>query len=211
MEEIFSISRVRKVAAAYHNYTTKSKFLTESYKRHRIFIEHVEGFINFLNVNLIHEKVEEAHFTICNDKIYMPYKCYFKRLVGVTREQNYYSTLFHELTHWTGHRKRLKRKSLVMYNTDVKSKTYDAQLCALEEVTAELGANMLMEFLELQKNPSYQSLGLINKELSAFDKETQEKIYAKASKQANRAFMYLVKQYSKYIREQKRLLKSELE
>lgn len=204
MEEIFSINRVRKVAPAYHNYTTQSKFLTDSYKRHRIFIHHIEGFIDFLNVHLEHQKRDEAQFTICDDKIQMPYKCYFTKLVGITREQNYYSTLFHELVHWTGHRKRLKRHSLVMYNSDTKLKTYDPKLCALEEVTAELGANMLMEFFKLQKSPSYQSLGLINKELSGFDKETQEQLYSKASKQATRAFNYLIKQYSQYAKEELR-------
>ena len=81
MEEIFSINRVRKVAASYHNYTTQSKFLTEHYKRHKIFNHHIEGFIDFLNVKLEHQKREEAQFTICDDKIQMPYKCYFTRLV----------------------------------------------------------------------------------------------------------------------------------
>ena len=201
MEEIFSIKRVRKAAPNYHNYTTRSQFLTTNNKRQKIFNHHIEEFIDFLGVRLEHQKRHEAQFQIHDDKIQMPYKCYFRRMVGVTREQNYYSTLFHELIHWTGHRKRLKRISLVKYNDDPKSNTHDPVLCALEEVTAELGANMLMEFFELQKNPSYQSLGLINKELSYFNKETQEMLYIKASKQATRAFKYFVRQYFKYIKE----------
>lgn len=197
MEEIFSIRRVRKVAPSYHNYTTESQFLVAHNKRRKIFNHHIDGFINFLDVKLEHQKRFEAQFQINGDKIQMPYKCYFTRLVGITREQNYYSTLFHELVHWTGHKKRLKRESL-------ESEVNEPELYAVEEVTAELGANMLMEFFKLQKNPSYQSLGLINKELSRFDKDTQELLYIKASKQANKSFKYLIRRYSKYIKEENR-------
>src|SRR5690606_5064008 len=45
-----------------------------------------------------------------------------------------YSTLFHELTHWTGHRSRLRRK--LEDNTDHRDQ-------ALEELIAELGAHFL--------------------------------------------------------------------
>lgn len=204
MDELYSIKRVRKAAPSYHNYTTHSDLLTDYHKRQKIFNHHIEGFIRFLDVKLEHQKRHEAQFLIVDDKIQMPYKCYFKRLVGVSREQNYYSTLFHEMTHWTGHRKRLKRDSLIKYNDDVKSKSHNPEMCALEEVTAELGANMLMEFFELQKNPSYQSLGLINKELSYLDKDKQEQVYIKASRQATRAFKYFIRQYSQYVKEEDR-------
>ena len=48
--------------------------------------------------------------------------------------ETYYSTLLHELTHWTGAKHRLNR----METTDKKRKEY-----AKEEIIAELGAAML--------------------------------------------------------------------
>lgn len=201
MDKLYSIGRVRKIAPSYHNYTTHSDLLSDYHKRQRIFNHHIEGFIRFLDAKVEHRDRYDAQFLIENDRIQMPYKCYFKKLAGVSREQNYYSTLFHELTHWSGHKKRLKRESLTKYNTDTNSVEYNQAMCALEEVTAELGANMLMEFFELQKNPSYQSLGLINKELSYFEKADQELIYIKATKQATQTFKFFVKQYALYVSE----------
>ena len=51
--------------------------------------------------------------------------------------ENYYSTFFHELTHWTGHKKRLGRDGVVspvLFGSDRYSK---------EELTAEMGAAFL--------------------------------------------------------------------
>lgn len=49
-------------------------------------------------------------------------------------KENYYSTLFHELTHWTGHEDRLNRKKAIAKWDD----TY-----AFEELVAELGSAFL--------------------------------------------------------------------
>lgn len=49
-------------------------------------------------------------------------------------KENYYSTLFHELTHWSGHKDRLNRKKAIAKWDD----TY-----AFEELVAELGSAFL--------------------------------------------------------------------
>ncbi|MFC2946815.1 zincin-like metallopeptidase domain-containing protein [Virgibacillus sediminis] len=49
----------------------------------------------------------------------------------------YYSTLFHEMVHSTGHKDRLHRKEVMQANTH-KSRDYSK-----EELVAELGASML--------------------------------------------------------------------
>ena len=69
----------------------------------------------------------------------MPGICQFK-----TSEQ-YYATYLHELGHWTGHRDRLNRTSLV---TDNQTNYYREELCA--ELTAsflcpELGIEPLID------------------------------------------------------------------
>lgn len=72
-----------------------------------------------------------------SDSIHMPNIGYF------TNEEAYYSTLFHELGHATGHQSRLARKSLIenkgMDATgDTARKTY-----AEEELVAEMAASFL--------------------------------------------------------------------
>jgi len=50
-----------------------------------------------------------------------------------TDSQEYYSTLFHELTHWTGHEKRLNREG-------IKKIAFGSECYSKEELIAELGS-----------------------------------------------------------------------
>jgi antirestriction protein ArdC len=63
------------------------------------------------------------------DTICMPSRCSFTGNQDGTPTEHYYSTLFHEVTHWTGHSSRLDRLS------DRSREGY-----AFEELIAELGA-----------------------------------------------------------------------
>ncbi|MEO5913337.1 MAG: ArdC-like ssDNA-binding domain-containing protein [Luteolibacter sp.] len=72
-----------------------------------------------------------------SDSIHMPEKGYF------TGEEAYYSTLFHELAHSTGHVTRLARKSLMSNpGIDVTGDT-SRQTYAEEELVAEMTASFL--------------------------------------------------------------------
>ena len=70
----------------------------------------------------------KAFYTPLEDKISMPRKSQFKTKEG------FYSTLFHELSHWTGHPSRLNRK----INNKFGIKAY-----AFEELVAEISASFL--------------------------------------------------------------------
>ena len=70
----------------------------------------------------------KAFYTPLEDKISMPRKSQFKTKEG------FYSTLFHELSHWTGHPSRLNRK----INNKFGTKAY-----AFEELVAEISASFL--------------------------------------------------------------------
>lgn len=196
------IKQVKQAEPQYHSYITENKALSDYHKKQKIFNKHIEGFIDYLGVKLEHSDKGHADFEITTDRIRMPFKSKFKRLRGITREQNYYSTLFHELAHWSGHKKRLKRLTLLKYDRDSKEPDVISKHSATEEVTAELTANMLMEFFKLQSSPSYLSLCFINKELSYFNKDEQEKIYIKGLKQATNAVSFFNKQYKKYVKEE---------
>ena len=93
----------------------------------------IESRIKELEVNLVHQGAS-AFFSPKNDKITMPEHGRFKT------KENYYATLLHELTHWTGHKTRLDRPFVGGFG----SPDY-----AREELVAELGAAFLCAHYKL--------------------------------------------------------------
>lgn len=75
-----------------------------------------------------------ACYVPLSDQIFMPHSSSFIDLGKCTAAENYYSTLLHELTHWTGHKSRLDRFNKTRFEKD----SY-----AQEELVAELGAAFL--------------------------------------------------------------------
>jgi len=96
--------------------------------------DNCESFINQVEkkggLKLLREQYNNtAFYNFVEDHISIPKKSFFK-------SQNlFYTTIFHEMIHWTGYEKRLNRK-LVAYDMDPKSYSN-------EELIAEMGA-MLM-------------------------------------------------------------------
>lgn len=93
-----------------------------------------DSFENNFKINLgelkskvFHEATTKAYYTPLTDKITMPLKHMFKS------ESSYFSTLFHELSHLTGHESRLNRTF---------GKFGDSAY-AIEELIAELSATIL--------------------------------------------------------------------
>ena len=70
------------------------------------------------------------------DSVDMPDRRFF------TSEEAYHSTLFHELTHSTGHESRLARKSL-LENKGIDAECEARKTYAEEELVAEMGASFL--------------------------------------------------------------------
>lgn len=90
----------------------------------------VEGYIN--KPEIINENLDSAFYSPGRDIINMPYKEQFKR------SEEYYSTLFHEMVHSTGHMKRLGRFT----GNEVKA-AFGSETYSKEELVAELGSAML--------------------------------------------------------------------
>jgi antirestriction protein ArdC len=82
-------------------------------------------------------EIDPPHFNPVIDRVAMPPFASFKSA------EAYYAVLMHELTHWTGSRKRLARESLIHYDRHR----------ALEELVAELGAAFLCADLGLSAEP----------------------------------------------------------
>ncbi len=71
-----------------------------------------------------------------SDSVHMPERRFF------TSEEAYFATLFHELTHATGHESRLARKSL-LENKGIDAEGEARKTYAEEELVAEMGASFL--------------------------------------------------------------------
>ena len=80
---------------------------------------------------IINHGGNRAFYQSATDQITMPPKASFIKTTDATAEQNYYGTLFHELTHWTGHKTRCDRTLANGFGTEA---------YAYEELIAELGA-----------------------------------------------------------------------
>lgn len=93
----------------------------------------VDDFIENTFAKIEHRE-GDACYVPSLDQIFMPHSSSFIDVGNCSAAENYYSTLLHELTHWTGHKSRLDR----LIKTGFGSDSY-----AQEELVAELGAAFL--------------------------------------------------------------------
>jgi len=138
--------------------------------------EGIETLLNSVSP-IIRHKGERAYFSLSADFINMPLKSKFKDNEG------YYSTLFHELIHWTGYKSRLNRIDKPDTVLDEKQKNR-----AFEELVAEIGASFLCAEFGIKPNINNTSSYVASwlKEL----KNNKNYIF-KACKSANSAIAYL--------------------
>lgn len=90
----------------------------------------------------ITERGQQAFFTPVTDEIYLPERHLF------TDAANFYATGLHELTHWSGGKKRLNR--------EMKGK-FGSEDYAFEELIAELGSAFLMADLGVSGDVQHES------------------------------------------------------
>lgn len=90
----------------------------------------VETYINNLKAKIDYTH-SHAFYRPTTDEIGMPTKESFIAVGESTATENFYSTLFHEITHWTGADKRCNRKL---------ASKFDREPYAMEELIAEMGA-----------------------------------------------------------------------
>ena len=110
-----------------------------------------------------------------------------------TATEYYYSTLFHELTHWTGHKSREDRfgKANPFFNEDYK-KNY-----AFEELVAELGSAITSSMLGIIKTPMESHAQYLNSWIKVL--EDKPAALMKASSLAKNAFNRLANYQEKEV------------
>jgi antirestriction protein ArdC len=151
--------------------------LTPPVKREQTWedIQRIEEIIQASKADLRFESVGvRACYSPSFDFISMPKKERFKT------SGDYYCTLFHELTHWTGHHKRLNR--------DFKGRFGD-EAYAFEELIAEMGSAFL--FADLGLEGQVQHDAYIASWLRVL--KNDKKAIFKAATEASKAHQFIIK------------------
>lgn len=87
---------------------------------------------------IVHDDPNGAYYLPVRDLINVPVMEYFRKI------EDYYSTIFHEMIHSTGHEKRLNR-----FPKTADAHMFGSESYSKEELVAELGAAMLCEHVGL--------------------------------------------------------------
>ena len=133
----------------------------------------VKDYLNRSGVKLTRTRnSNEAFYSPITDKITIPCKKQF----DLTSE--YYSTLFHEMTHSTGHKSRLNRIS--------DTASFGNEEYSKEELVAELGAASLVNYCGIEMPKSFKnSVAYLQSWLKAL--KNDKKLIVKATGQAQKA------------------------
>lgn len=143
-------------------------------------IESADNYCTNTKADIRHSGLR-AFYSQSGDFINMPDEQYFVDTKQATATENYYATLLHELTHWTGAPHRLDRD---------KAKTKAEQdKYAFEELIAELGAAFLCAQIGIVQTPRDDHALYIKSWLTAL--KNDKKFVFKASAQAAKAVDYL--------------------
>ena len=110
-------------------------------------IQEIDNFVNDTGVEIKHSNDGRCYYAKTTDYIHMTNKENFIKTSYADETSNYYSVLFHELIHSTGHNQRLDR----FKDNDKKFKDDAQQSYAFEELIAECGSIMLCQQFNLEK------------------------------------------------------------
>ncbi|MBL4602889.1 MAG: DUF1738 domain-containing protein, partial [Emcibacteraceae bacterium] len=141
-------------------------------------IKAVDQFCTNTGADIRHGGGAGAYYHPAGDYINIPETIAFIDTQGASATQNYYATLLHELTHWTGAPHRLNRE-----------KGKEREKYAFEELIADLGAAFLCSQLRIVQTPREDHAHYIKSWLKAL--KNDKKCIFKASAQAAKAAEYM--------------------
>ena len=142
-------------------------------------IDHIDQFVNNCHIDTKHG-FDRACFAPSQNEVHIPEIGQFDNTDG------YYSVLFHEYTHATGHKTRLDR--------DQKGR-FGGEEYAFEELIAELGSAFTMAYLGLEFSPREDHAIYIKSWLQAL--KSDNKFIFSAAAKAQAGIDYLVTQQEK--------------
>lgn len=141
----------------------------------------VEAFVAATQATIL-KRGDSAYYRLSTDTIYMPERVLFTGSSTSSPTESYYSTLLHELIHWTGHSTRLHR--------ELKNRFGDAAY-SVEELVAELGAAFLCADLRISPSPRPDHAAYIQSWLTVL-RQDKRALFAAAAK-ATQASDFLFK------------------
>lgn len=138
----------------------------------------VSDYIKREGIGFYHKHQDKAFYQPAFDSITMPLMNQFE-----TRE-NYYSTLFHEMAHSTGHKKRLDRKLDNSFGSDPYSK---------EELVAEITATYLMNHFNLDNESTFSNnVAYLKSWGERLKGNTLSYLILSSTTQAEKAFRFII-------------------
>lgn len=126
---------------------------------------------------VIHETGSRAFYIPSKDQIHIP------PISAFTNPEMFYSTLLHELSHWSGHPSRLDRKE------GMKGR-FGSSAYAMEELVAELASAFLSIQLKVSHEPRKDHAQYLNSWIKVFDQDT--KAFSSAASKAQCVADYLI-------------------
>lgn len=148
-------------------------------KGHVEALAQAEGFIRNTGAVIRHGGAR-AYYHPARDDIVMPDRSRFVDTPAGSATEGYYATLFHELTHWTGDRKRVNRSL---------SGRFGDKAYAMEELVAELGGAFLCADLGVSNTPRADHASYVAGWLEVLKKD--RKAVFTAANRAHEAAEYL--------------------
>ena len=145
-------------------------------------VDAIDKFVKATNVDLRHKEEGRCFYNQTGDYINMTSKINFKDTKEADATMHYYSTLFHELTHSTGHESRTGR----MKKNDDKFGIRNEY--AFEELVAELGSVLFGQQFNIEKTIRGNHIQYLNSWIKAL--KTDYTLIADASAQAQKAVDY---------------------
>ena len=131
----------------------------------------VDAFVTAIGAEIAHGGTR-AYYRPSTDSIQLPPREAFVGTATSTPAEGYYSTLLHELTHWTSHEHRCNRQL---------GKRFGDDAYAMEELVAELGAAFLCSELGITAEPREDHAQYLTSWLSVL-KADKRAIFTAASK-----------------------------
>ena len=136
------------------------------------------GYVGRSGVKTNFTERESAYYSPIRDEICMPLRKQFKST------EEYYSTLFHETVHSTGHKERLGRLETKRYALDIAERSK-------EELVAEIGSGAILSHLGINTERSERNNAAYVKSWVKYLKEDKGAIIEAASK-AQKAFDMII-------------------
>ncbi len=130
-------------------------------------------------------KESQAYYDVQQDLVNMPKKKTFKSNEG------YYSTLFHELVHSTGHSSRVDRKSITEMHE------FGGEQYSIEELIAELGSCYLCNHAGILNERIDQSAAYVESWLQKLKSDKRFIVFAAAHAQRGTDYILNIKEYDR--------------